>query len=321
MSFADNYKYGCFLGNHCNVGEEVLKNVVPFDTYHHADDKLPPPPCSVKKMSFRISTFAKFIAKTGNMTKVYNLHATKFDCLLKDITASSKCHSLQHIVLNNKDNAINDYIVKVIPVKCWRDVHTAEKELHLTNMVYNASYNDISGHDITCKPFFGSLFWSGKKWKYVSVFEKASGVCVNKIRKPKFLPKGYDKSKILRSVADAVKTLWILGFAHNDLHDANLCYDFLTNKTKIIDFEMAVKLPSHTVEDLRSQLQHIDYSKIKQITEEDCDRFARVFHCHAKDMAISLLSLAKTICYVNVDAEGIIYNTDENTLPLLFARL
>jgi hypothetical protein len=321
MSFVDNYKYGCFLSNHCKVDEGLLKNVVPFEVCHHGDEQVPLPHCSVQKQTMKISRHAKFVCKTQNKTKIYNLNVDKFDGLLGSLTTTNKCHSLQHIILNHKDPLINDYIVKVIPVKRWRDIHTAEKELHMTEMVYNSSQNGLHGSDITCKPFFGCLFWSGKKWKYVSVFERANGVSVNKVRKPWVFKKGFNKSKILKSVADTVRTLWMLGYAHNDLHDANLCYDAKTNKTKIIDFEMAVKLPSYIADELSNVLRTNDISDVAKITEEDCNEFARVFYNNAKDMAISLLSLAKEVCYVNADADGIIYNTDDNILPLLFARL
>lgn len=327
MSFFDNYKYGCFLRNHCGVGKEYIANAIPFEVSHLGSEKIPLPPQAVRKSSFiKVSRHAQFVTKTKQLTKIYNLKSNKFDDFVDSLTTPSKCHALHTVMLNRKDPRINDYIVKVIPARTWKDVHTAEKELHMTDKVYKSTYMGFCGSDIVCKPFFGCLFWSGKKWKYVSVFEKASGTTMTKIKKPKFKLFGsrYDKSKLLRSVMEAVKTLWMLGFAHNDLYGANLCYDSNTNKVKIIDFEMAVKLPELTVDKLRSSLQEFEHyfnTETAEVTEDYCNNFAKVFYDNAKDMSISLLSLVKDVCYVNADEDDIIYNTDENILPVLFERL
>jgi hypothetical protein len=321
MSYVDNYKYGCFLSNHCKVDAGLLENVVPFEVIHKADEKLPLPPKAAQKMTFKVSKYAKFVSKTENMTKIYELHTAKFQSLHQNLTTTNTCHTLQHVILNDKDTLLSTYIVKVVPVVTWRDVYTAEKELRMTNMVYKSSFGQFHGSDITCKPFFGCVFWNGKKWKYVSVWEKASGLNLSKIRKPSIFQKGFDKSKILKSVASAVKTLWMLGYAHNDLHEANLCYDFKTNKIKIIDFEMAVRMPSDVTNELRRELEQNTIGEVKQVTEKDCNEFAKMFHNIGKEMAISLLTLAKDVCYVNADADNLIYNTDEYLLPVLFERL
>jgi hypothetical protein len=95
-------------------------------------------------------------------------------------------------------------------------------------------------------------------------------------------------------------------------------YDFATNKVKIIDFEMTVKLPNTTTNTIREKLSTRLSTKI---TEEDCNAIATVFARDVKDMAVSLLSLSKDICYVNADADELIYNNDECFLPMLITRV
>lgn len=315
MSFVDNYEFGCLLQNNCKVSSDLLKNVVPMGTEQHGDVSL------VKQHNgqrFKVSRFCKFMTKTNNGTKIYNLHANNFTALLHQLEQNP---SVSHRVsLNDKDTHISKYIVKVVPVFTYRDVHTAMKELYMTHMVHSSDYKDLHGADISCKPFFGCLFWSGKKWKYISVFEHASGVSLKTIRKQKFLKSSKKKSMIMSSVANAVKTLWMLGFAHNDLYDMNVMYDSDSNTVKIIDFEMTVKLPKKIVEVIRAKLAETKTEDCKP-TEDYFNTLATIFANNAKDMAVSLLSLSKEICHVNTDDDGFIFNTDDCFLPMMFVTM
>lgn len=318
-SFVDNYKFGCFLGNHCNVGVELLDNVVPFTIEHLGDEKLAKPSLN-KKACLRISKFCKLFRKTGNGTKVYDLKKDNYNKLVYQLALDNAHHASHHITFHAKDDAINNYIVKVVPVNTWKDANTAMKELHMAHDIYVSTYLTCKGSDITCKPFFGCLFWSGKKWKYLSIWEKAKGIPLSDVFKQKYLNRDYNKDKIITSVANAVQTMWILGFAHNDLYDANVLYDFKTNKTTIIDFEMAVKLPHYHVQDWASTL-YIRKSKTVKMSWDYCEQLAGLFKTNAKEMAISILALSKGVCYVNADEDGFIYNTDEYFLPMLYERL
>jgi serine/threonine protein kinase len=263
------------------------------------------------------------MTKTNNGTKIYNLHVNNFTALLTQLEQNP---SVSHRVsLNDKDVHIPRYIVKVVPVFTYRDVHTAMKELYMTHTVHSSEYKDlhgtdIHGADISCKPFFGCLFWSGKKWKYISIFEQASGVSLQTICKQKFFKSSQKKTMIMSSVANAVKTLWMLGFAHNDLYNMNVMYDSASNTVKIIDFEMTVKLPENVVDVIRAKLAETNTEDCKP-TEEYFNTLATIFANNAKDMAISLLSLSKEICHVNTDDDGFIFNTDDCFLPMMFVTM
>jgi len=316
--FVDNYKYGSILSNHCGVGEEFLSNVVPFFTQHSGHERLSCPTRTHVKL--KISKFCTFIKKTTNGTKIYDLDTKHYNELLWKLILCENSVSSHHIIFNSMNESINKYIVKVVPVQCWRDAYTSMKELHMTNAIYKSVYLACKGSDIVCKPFYGCLFWSGKKWKYLSVYEKASGVTLSQVHRQRYFRRDFNKDQIILSVSDSVQTLWMLGYAHNDLHEANIIYDFKTKTTKIIDFEMAVNLPESTIVKMRDNLYKMRGNTVK-INKAYCDNIATTFDEYAKEMSISILSLAQNTCYVNTDDDGLIYNTDENLLPILYETL
>lgn len=316
--FVDNYKYGCFLSNHCCVGEEFKANAVPFFTEHNGHEKLL---CPVKRNKvIKVSKYCTKIKKTKSGTKIYSMNFKNYNILLSKLVLSEDCISSHHVIFNNKDTNISEYIVKVVHVESWKDAYTAMKELHMTNAIHKSVYQACKGSDIVCKPFYGCLFWSGKKWKYLSVYEKANGVTLSQLSKQRFLRREFSKDQIVLSVSNSVQTMWMLGYAHNDLYDANVIYDFDTKTTKIIDFEMAVRLPESTISKMRSYLYKNKGNTVK-INKAYCDSIATTFDEHAKEMSVSILSLAKHVCYVNTDDDGFIYNTDENLLPILYETL
>jgi serine/threonine protein kinase len=320
MSYSDGYLCGCYVRNYCGLDKDYLCNVVPFKVEHNGDDEVAPPPVDMQKKAIRLSRYAKFMTKTANLTKVYQLNPMAYDNLVSTLTHNTYCYTTEHVMLHDKNPAINRYInkfiVKTVNVRNWRDVYTAQKELHMTSMIYNSSYMLRKGCDIVCKPFFGCLLWNGKQWKFVSIYEKANGITLDRIYKHRFFNARYDKVKILCNVAHAIKTMWLLGFAHNDLHDANIMYDLQTHTAKIIDFEMAVYLPDKTIQDMRSEP-----SDVIIMSRTYCEQSAKWFDKHMKQMALSLLYLAKDICYVNTDEDGAIYNTDDHFLPMFFDKM
>jgi hypothetical protein len=322
--FVDNYRYGCFLSNHCRVGEEFKSNAVPFFTEHSGNEKLSCPLGTnmnyVENHVIKISKYCTFIKKTENGTKIYDLNTKHYSELLSKLVLCENSISSHHVMFNNKDTNISKYIVKVVRVECWKDAYTSMKELHMTNAIHKSVYLACKGSDIVCKPFYGCLFWSGKKWKYLSVYEKANGFTLSQVSRQRYLRREFNKDQIMLSVSNSVQTLWMLGYAHNDLYDANVIYDFKTKTAKIIDFEMAVRLPESVIANMRDCLYKKRANTVK-INKAYCDSIAITFDEHAKEMSISILSLAKKICFVNTDEDGFIYNTDENLLPILYETL
>lgn len=319
-SYVDNYKYGCFLSNHSGISVDFKSHAVPFFTEHYGHEKVNLPTTNEKYAAIRISKYCHCLKRTQNKTKIYELPQDKYNDLLHKLTLDIHVKSLHHVILNAKDASINKYIVKVVQVKNWQDAYTAMKELYMTDEIYKSSHLSCNGSDIACKPFFGCMFWSGKRWKYLSVYEKANGFTLAKINRTKFLNRKYNKDTVMVAVSNAIQTLWMLGFAHNDLYDANIIYDFKNKKVKIIDYEMTVKLPENITATISSLLYKKKAETVK-ITKAYCDSIARIYEQNAKEMAISILSLAQGTCYVNTDEDGFIYNTDENLLPMLYEML
>ncbi len=316
-SFVENYKYGCHLNNHRHLGEEFISYAVPFSTEHSGCEPLLAPKPQAGHIGVKVSNFCKLWKKTTSGTKIYNLKGKHFNELFYKLTMCEDVLTSHNVNLNTKDNNIDEYIVKVVHARTWRDVYTSMKELYMTDKIYKSLYLSCKGSNITCKPFFGCLFWSGKKWKYLSIYEKAHGFTLSTMNRQRYLNREYNKEKILLSVSTAVRTLWVLGYAHNDLWDANVVYDFKTHTTKILDFEMAVKLPEDVTNTFRDMLYPKTPNTVK-INQTYCDKVAKVFETNAKEIAISILSLASQTCHVNTDEDGFIYNTDEHFLPMLY---
>lgn len=320
MSFVGNHKYGCFLNNHCHVGEDYMANAVPFYPTHDAHDELISPVTKSSREILKISKYCKRINKMENGTKTYELSSSKFGNLFQKLIFCAGSISSHHILFSAKDKCIRQYVVKVVQVNCWRDAYTSMKELYMTNAIYNSKYLSCKGSDIVCKPFYGCLFWSGKKWKYLSVYEKANGFTVSQINRQRIFNREYNKEQVILSVSNALQTLWMLGFAHNNIHDANVVYDFNNRTAKITNFAMAVRLPNHVTASIQNCLYSKKLDTVK-ISKSYCEFISTTYAMNAKLMAVSILSLSKDICYINTDEDGFIYNTDDKYLWSLYNML
>jgi hypothetical protein len=179
----------------------------------------------------------------------------------------------------------------------------------MTNAIYTSEIGSYCGADIACKPCYAGLIWSGKTWKFMSVYEEAPGIPLSYITSSIWPKITRDKKRIMETVQTLVKTLWILGFAHNDLYPANIMYDLETHTAKLIDFEMATQLPPLQVAQFQQEMQKGDVN------------LPKLFSTHYKETAISLLYLSKSVCVVPMDDDGCIYNTDDHLLPMLYAVL
>jgi hypothetical protein len=322
-TFVDNYKYGSHVSNNCQLTKDFVSHTVPVFSQHDGDEKvLPPKHCMTKTQtaSVKISNYCKLNKKTENGTKVYDLKLSNYNKLIYRLMLCEDVVSSQHVSFSTRDDTINDYIVKVVPVMIWKDVNTSMKELYMTYNIYHSTYLTCKGFDIACKPFFGCLFWSGKQWKYLSIYEKAIGCSMSFMKRQRYFNGDFNKEQVLLSASNAITTLWTLGFAHNDLCDKNLIYNSKTHTIKMLDFKMAVRLPVDTTTRLVELLYPKKWHTVK-INQVYCDNIAKVFENNAKEVSISLLSLAADICHLNIDEDGFTYNTDEHFLPMLYKML
>jgi serine/threonine protein kinase len=86
------------------------------------------------------------------------------------------------------------------------------------------------------------LFFAGSHRTYgvfIHVMEIASGKSLDEFNAP-----GASMSpEMFVAIEKAVVSLWMLGYAHGDLHFGNLMYDTKRKTITIIDFGMSVKIP------------------------------------------------------------------------------
>jgi serine/threonine protein kinase len=307
---AHNYKYGSFLYNYENYGKTMLKNAVPFsvDYVESVDEKLMKPPPIIKGVKL---TNCSHITTTAYGGDIYMTSYGHVENLIKNITKhyddvyvhlDFDRHSLCNMT-NPVDSNIQKYIVKVSPASTKRRMMTNLKELLMMDAVFKSEYDKYKGSDIAPKPIFGCPVWTGRRWKFVIIMEKVSGKPFSQIYSPfnRLLNFGkYNKNDIMNSLTSSLITFWMLGFAHNDLRDANVMYDMNTNKSKIIDFESVVKIPDVVVNQFRIQM-------IQDPSQDPSDMFENIY----KKPALSLLSLSSMYCERYEDEDNTIYNTDD----------
>jgi serine/threonine protein kinase len=296
--YADNYKYGIYVGNHCQLNDEYIQYAVPTHCAHVHDVDIPlgKPQKGTKRT--QLTKFCTNKKKPSPFVTIYKLPRKNFDNLLKVI---QEPHFLNPMTGTTEEK----YFVKVIKVHTRKDINTALKEFYMTHFIHSTQVGQYHGSDITCKPFYAGLYWSGKTWKFMSVYEEARGIPLSDITSSLWHKATQDKKRIMETITNLVKTLWVLGFAHNDLYPSNVIYDLQTHTAKLIDFEMATRLPPLQVTDLQMAIR------------DDDANLPCIFGKHYKETAVSLLYLSKSLCIVPMDDDGFIYNTDDHFLPML----
>lgn len=297
--YAENYKYGIYVGNHAQLSENYLHYAVPTQciSYTNIDDPIPKPSKEVKRV--RLTKYCTHKKRPSPFVTIYKLPKENFNELLKVVQEP-------HFLNSMTENKEEKYIVKVIKVTTKKDVNTALKEFYMTHTVHSSEVGVYRGANITCKPFYAGMYWSGRTWKFMSVYEEAQGIPLSVITSSFWLKARHDTAQIIETVETLVRTLWILGFAHNDLYPPNIIYDLTSHTAKLIDFEMATQLPSENIAKLQTALQDGEA------------HLPIVFAKYYKETAVSLLYLSKSVCVVPMDDDGFIYNTDDHFLPILY---
>lgn len=329
------YEFGTALLNYERFDVEqdtVICLAIPFWTATWRscsdvlDDPIEKPKVSTKTRN-PITQHCKRVKKIGKGGKLYTVDAVQLNSLMEDLTSQYNtvrdglCAG-KDLLFVNKFSKVNNgkYIVKVQRASTLRLMMTGLKEVHATNEVYKTSWATFNGEEIVPEVVMGCPLWNGRRWVYVVIMEKVSGVPLSKVCSLPYRVwngRKYNKKRILDTVTKMVSAFWALGYAHNDLHWDNIMYDIKTDTAKIIDLECCVRLPDDSVTNLREDLALMIMQSILNGDEENNDQLSYLFSKHYKPSALSLLYVATQYCERYADAENIIYNTDEHLLPML----
>lgn len=148
-------------------------------------------------------------------------------------------------------------IVKFVPIEGKDDLVTALREARMHSYLSTASVPEtaqmpaVLGAEVVPEFHFGGAITLDSTptapplW-FVSVMALAPGKALQSHLKSNALT-----AALFAKIEKAVYSLWLLGVAHADLHDANLMYDSKTRKVTIIDLGFAVKIPGNMVKKLR----------------------------------------------------------------------
>lgn len=193
-------------------------------------------------------------------------------------------------------------IVKVTPIKTYRDLMTTYKEAMMTYRVYSTERNGVCGSDLVCKPYICTPFHNGKKWCFVFVTSFGQGSTLEKSYSFfSLLFSGLSKKEIYADLDEACQKMWTLGFVHNDMKPDNVMYDAETRKVTFIDFETAVEMPEDVID---------DYIQARKTSSADA---YATFEMVMLRTSMNLLRSSEELCnsYAwETDAGKVIYNTD-----------
>lgn len=274
------------------------------------DKKLPTP-----KETF-YGSFGKLFTKGNSATKVQlfshtaaALHDTVIESVLNykvpDILAPYK-RKFEAPVEHEK------IVIKVSPIKTYRDLLTCFKEALMTHRIYGTSRNGVNGADLVCKPLTCcpmDLRWRG--WAFVTVTSMAEGVSCGKLLNifGRILNK-VSMKQLHNDLMIACDKFWRLGFIHNDLHPGNIVYNVRTRTITFIDLETAVEVPNDIIQ------MYIDAMKNASI--QDCHT---IFSKTMLQPALHLLRYSeKWLNEFTIKEPGhcrCIYNTDDNLIRML----
>lgn len=314
---------------------DIMNHAIPF--WHHlpnandlrekvsvigVDTPLPQPSFEVKgKCPVRV--YCKRMKKTNYGGSINTIDTQHMSDLLQSLkqhhalvtnTTNKELLDTANLLYYNDDPIVMNkkYIVKVQRASTLRTMLTGLKEVYAMHTIYKSSWSNYQGKDIIPQPVMGCPMWNGKKWLYVIVMEKVSGVPLSHVKNLSYRllnVKKHNKEKVIDAVANTMRAFWALGFAHNDLHWNNIIYDVNTNTAKIIDLESCVNIPERYVSQFREELVNKNMLCVEQLS--------LLFVAHYKLPSVSLLNVASNYCERYEDKDNRIYNTDEHLLPMI----
>jgi hypothetical protein len=298
-----------FVRNYMHYGDDHMGYVAPFDIVQQLsssiDDKLSLPSPHIRFHMPPYSSIAKntFVIDSSAFDELRKLISVHFQRIRNDLISSKSLYKTF-----NQSDEVSRLLVKVVHVSTYRDMLTALKQIHFQNRIYNARYITFRGSDIVAKPLLCCPVWNGCKWKFILVTEFVEGASLHKVRSVfNKLFHRYDRIAVISSLEKIVRTLWMLGFSHNDLSDYNVVYDRKTGTAKLIDFETCVQLPYDVVERFRDHVT----------THPHCyEHLLASYEEHMKYPALALLSISEKVCLRYVGEDRLLYNTDDRFIDI-----
>jgi serine/threonine protein kinase len=210
----------------------------------NVDSKLPHP-----------TTTCKYTGSLGKLYKIgrggVKVYKTKGPKVIGEIASYMKSglkdDFAQYANIFNSIEGCDDkekLIVKITPIRTFRDLMTCYKEAMMTYRVYSTERNGVKGVDLVCKPYICAPFNDGKKWYFVFITTRGLGASLDKRYKMFGLMfTGLTESDVYADLDIACDKLWSLGFVHNDMKPDNVMYDVKTRRVTFIDFETSVEMP------------------------------------------------------------------------------
>lgn len=285
--------------NYTEYNEDYLQYCVPFNLIANINIDLRIMKPISSNYIFNVKGYVQkrlsdhtFMISSNSCYTIIRFAKLHFNCIKSNlINEPTFCRSFRDAIDTTKK-----YMMKIIDTPNYRSMNTALKEIIMQEKIYTSFHKNFRGSNIVTEPIFCTPFWNGRSWQFMIISVYAEGKSLHKFRGPFVkLFKMYDKQQILNQLYIAVKTLWILGFSHNDLSDYNIVYDVTKNSVKIIDFESAVKLPQEFIESFRNESNKTSTNII--------DLYMKYY----KYPSLSLLKLSETACckFLNIKTDDL----------------
>ena len=204
-------------------------------------------------------------------------------------------------------------LLKTVEVDRFRGLYSGSVEIDMLDRVYKAQDGDVRGSEFFCKPFLMSPLLKQNKWRLGIATERALGKSLVS------LPSGTDTTyRVYAAVERAVVSMWLLGFAHNDLHRGNVVYDVdkygEVQSVKIIDTESMVDLRGSgngsVVQDFKTALMQKGVAEASEV-------FLQVY----RTPALNLLAEASKFCTQFGDSDNVLGAPDQDFLPSLCSEM
>lgn len=261
-------------------------------------------------------SFGKLFTNGNPTTKVqlFSHTAGEHNTLIETIQNYQLPEDLGHYKnLFNIPLSNDKLVIKVSPIKTYRDLMTCYKEAIMTQKIYTRERNNVVGADLVCKPFACCpMDLRRKGWAFVTITSLANGISCSKMLN--IFQRIFHKvsmKEVYIDVATVCDQFWRLGFVHNDLHPGNVVYNPKTHKVTLVDLETVVELPEDVI------AQYVE-ARAKSKTIHNC---YVTFNHTILQPALNLLRHSETWLNEFTSKEAGycrgIYNVDSNFLCML----
>ena len=288
------------MPNVSTIAEEMKHLAFGFNPVrvHDVDNMLPSPSVS----SIYKGPLGKYYKAGRGGVKIYKAKTSDVVNNLSDYVDNMPTDDLANFAGAFYPGEDVKMIVKLTPIRTYRDLMTCYKEAMMTYRVYSTERNGVRGTDLVCKPYVYAPFHNGKKWYFVFITTRAVGTTLDKrYRAFGLMFTGLSEQDVYNDLNKACHNMWTLGFVHNDMKPDNVVYDVKTRKVTFIDFETAVEMPC----DVTSK-----YIEARETSNTDAyATFEMVMLKTSMELLLCSEDLLNSYSW-DTDAGKVIYNTD-----------